>query len=116
ILLNKAEAKKDTVNGIFGWHESIPEYLRFYFENSDIESLKMMLLYMCKDFDGRSSGFPDLSCVENGKLKFYEIKAVGDSLKQGQLLQILALRKAGFEVEVIQVAYAYNPDQVYVVV
>lgn len=54
--------------------------------------------------------------IENGEIKFFEIKAPGDSLKERQLMQMIALQKAGFHVEVLQVEYTYNPLQLYVVV
>lgn len=116
ILLQKAESKKDIQNGIFGWHESIPSMLTLLLNHADDDSLVKMLLHMAGDFHHRSSGFPDIFTVEEGKVKFYEVKAPGDSLKQRQLLQMLALQKAEFLVEVLQVEYIFNPYQMYVVV
>lgn len=115
-LLNKYEEKKDTPNGIFGWHESIPETLALFFNHADRNSVRHMLVHMAMDFTHRCTGFPDLMAIEESKIKFYEIKAEGDVLKQTQLLQMLALQKAGFEVEILQVEYSFNPDQLYVVV
>jgi DNA polymerase-3 subunit epsilon len=115
-LLRKIEDKKDVPNGVFGWHESIPDNLKLFLESSPPQSVKDILVHMAKDFVNRSTGFPDLLVIKEGKAKFYEIKAEGDVLKQTQLLQMLALQKAGFEVEILQVEYAFNPDQLYVVV
>jgi DNA polymerase-3 subunit epsilon len=75
-----------------------------------------MLRYMAQDFMNRCTGFPDLFSIENQEIHFYEIKAEGDSLKQHQLKQLVALKNAGFLVEVLQVAYKVDPAQTYVVV
>lgn len=116
LLLTKAEEKKNTVNGVFGWHESIPSMLEILISHANPESLASILIHMAKNFFERSSGFPDLMAVENGEIKFFEIKAPGDSLKERQLMQMIALQKAGFHVEVLQVEYMFNPQQLYVVV
>lgn len=116
MLLQKAEAKKDIPNGVFGWHESIPSMLKILISHATAESLAHVLMHMAKNFFERSSGFPDLMAIENGEVKFFEIKAPGDSLKERQLMQMIALQKAGFHVEVLQVDYVYNPEQLYVVV
>lgn len=119
-VLNKLAAtiseKEGTLNGIFSWHESIFSNIKLLFENAGADSIRHILLHMSMDYVARSTGFPDLMLIENGKIKFAEIKAEGDSLKQQQLLQMIALQKAGFEVEILQVNYVYNPDQLYVVV
>lgn len=115
-LLMRVSHSKDVENGIFSWHESLPSLMEMFVTYADHGSLSEILLYMCKDFNNRSTGFPDIMALEDGKLKFYEIKAPGDSLKNHQLLQIIALSKAGFSVEVLQVEYTYNPNQLYVVV
>ena len=119
-ILNKLEElireKEGTSNGIFSWHESIFSNIKMLFENAEADSIRRVLLHMSMDYAARSTGFPDLMLIENGKIKFSEIKAEGDSLKQHQLLQMIALQKAGFEVEILQVNYVYNPDQLYVVV
>lgn len=116
LLLQKIDSKNGQQNGVFGWHDSIPSILTLFLKHAEPEGLKTMLMYLCEDFGKRSTGFPDLMAIENDRIKFYEIKAPGDSLKQQQLLQMLALQKAGFEVEVLQVEYAFNPNQTYVVV
>lgn len=115
-LIKKIETKNGIQNGIFGWHESIASNLITFISHATPESICDILIHMAKDYHKRSTGFPDLLAIENGKAKFYEIKAEGDSLKQTQLLQMIALKRAGFEVEILQVEYAFNPEQTYVVV
>lgn len=115
-ILAKADEKKGIPNGVFGWSEDLPRFLEHFLTHAPLTSVKFVLLEMTKDFMNRSTGFPDLLAIEDGRAKFYEIKAPGDVLKKTQLLQLLLLKKAGFEVEVIQVEYAFNPNQLYVVV
>lgn len=115
-LMKKIELKNGIQNGIFGWHESIAENLITFISHATPESISDVLIHMAKDYHKRSTGFPDILAIENGKAKFYEIKAEGDSLKETQLLQMIALKRAGFEVEILQVEYAFNPEQTYVVV
>lgn len=79
-------------------------------------ALDRMLSYLAEDYYARSTGFPDLLIVEDGVPKFIEVKAEGDSLKNTQLRQMHQLEKSGFPVEVLNVVYRYNPDQLYVVV
>lgn len=78
--------------------------------------LDVMLSYLSEDFWNRQTGFPDLFVIEENEIKFIEVKAEGDSLKNGQLKQLRELEKAGFKVEILNVKYRYTPDQVYVVV
>jgi DNA polymerase-3 subunit epsilon len=87
-LLQKCEEKKDIPNGIFSWSDKLPEYISFFLGTAELEPVKTVLIHMAKDFSNRSSGFPDLLAIENGKVKFFEIKAEGDVLKQTQLLQM----------------------------
>lgn len=115
-IQNKITEKYDTPNGVFGWHEKLNDELTLFLSRANLDSVKEMLVYLAKDFNKRNSGFPDLISYSDAGVKFFEIKAEGDSLKQLQLLQILALKKAGFEVEILQVEYAFNPNQLYVVV
>lgn len=115
-IRNKIAEKYETPNGLFGWHESLRDELTLFLSKANPDSVKEMLVYLAKDFNKRNSGFPDLVSYSEDGVKFFEIKAEGDSLKQLQLLQILALKKAGLEVEILQVEYAFNPNQLYVVV
>lgn len=115
-LFKKIELKNGIQNGIFGWHESIASNLITFITHATPESITQILLHMTRDYHKRSTGFPDIMAIENGRARFYEIKAEGDSLKETQLLQLIALKRAGFEVEILQVAYSFNPEQTYVVV
>lgn len=115
-LRQKVLEKEDTPNGVFSWHENTLPTLELFLMHADSKAVYEMLLYLSQDFLARATGFPDLMVIEENKVKFCEIKAEGDSLKQQQLIQMIALQRAGFEVEVLQVSYTFNPDQLYVVV
>lgn len=115
-ILLKLESKKEIPNGVYGYSDLLPAEIELFLSHADLNSVRNILIHMAKDYKKRSTGYPDLLAIENGKVKFYEIKAPGDVLKESQLLQMIALQRAGFEVEVLQVEYAFNPNQLYVVV
>lgn len=115
-VLDKYENFKERPNGIFGHSPELPELLKTFISHSPKEGIAEVLRSMARDFGLRSTGFPDLMVIEDNKVKFIEVKAPGDVLKEKQLLQILLLKKAGFEVEVVQIEYIFNPNQLYVVV
>ncbi len=54
--------------------------------------------------------------IEQGKLRFEEIKAPGDQLRKNQLMRIRTLRDAGFDVRITRVEWFIDPMQPYVVV
>ena len=96
--------------------ESSLTMLKAFIKHVPESSLDHMLRFLAQDYWSRNSGFPDLLLIEDGVVKFIEVKAEGDSLKSSQLAQIQELEKAGLAVEVLNVVYKYNPEQVYVVV
>lgn len=85
-------------------------------EKVPLTALETILIAMARDYHRRSSGFPDLLVCEGDSLRLIEIKAPGDQLRKNQLTQLTLLRRAGIEVEVLQVDYDANPAQTYVVV
>lgn len=90
--------------------------VRNFVKTAPVESLVHMLRYLSENFFERNSGYPDIFVLRDQQIHFYEIKAEGDSLKRSQLKQMRELEKAGFKVEVLNVVYKYNPEQVYVVI
>ncbi len=103
-------------NGIFGWGEDTVKAVMDFCEFAPVEMIASILVYLASDFHRRMRGFPDLLIIENGNVKFAEIKAPGDSLRSHQLLQMKILEKAGFPVEILKVEYRVSPEQTYVVV
>ena len=90
--------------------------LRDFLKATPVTSLVHILRYLAENFFERNSGYPDIFVIKDQVIHFYEIKAEGDSLKRSQLKQMRELEKAGYKVEVLNVVYKYNPDQVYVVI
>lgn len=101
---------------LFILNEETKEMVADFLKDAPPCALDKMLSYLAEDFWNRHTGFPDLFVIESGEIKFIEVKAEGDSLKNGQLKQLRELEKAGFKVEILNVKYRYTPDQVYVVV
>jgi DNA polymerase-3 subunit epsilon len=102
--------------GPFRWSAESAEALGAFLKGVSCEGLVTVLRAMARDYARRSTGFPDLLAVRDGKVKFFEVKAEGDSLRSHQLTQIQLLQEAGIDVELLQVRYRVNPAQLYVVV
>lgn len=75
-----------------------------------------LLRLMAQDWQGTKDGFPDLMLIDDGRVRFVEVKTAGDSLRRNQLTRLRQLSMAGFPVKIIKVAWAVDPDQPYVVV
>ncbi|HXH30604.1 MAG TPA: exonuclease domain-containing protein [Bacteriovoracaceae bacterium] len=109
-------SKSEIPNGVFSFQEDTLELVSTFLQKASAVGVREILLHMAQDYRNRNTGYPDLMCVCENEVFFYEIKAEGDSLKNKQLKQLLALSRAGFRVEVIGVEYKFNPEQTYVVV
>lgn len=103
-------------NGFFSWSEEILSAISDLIRFGGRDQISFVLEYLARDFHRRIRGFPDLLLIEDGKVRFAEIKAPGDSLRSHQLMQMKMLRNAGFQVELLKVEYRLSPDQTYVVV
>ena len=75
-----------------------------------------LLRLMAQDWRGTKDGFPDLMLIEDGRVRFIEIKTSGDSLRRNQLMRLRQLSQAGFPVQIVKVRWAVDPLQPYVVV
>lgn len=106
--------KEGFPNGIFAWHASLVEELTLFLSSAPLPAVAQILHYMVQDYTNRSTGFPDIMVVGED-VHFIEVKAPGDSLKAHQLKQLLRLRNAGLNVEILRVEYTLNPRQTYVV-
>lgn len=103
-------------NGVFRWHPKMLEILDILLTHVSVSQLQQILLAMAKDYHALSDGYPDLMVLESGQLRFEEIKAPGDSLRRNQLISLQMLNRAGLNVAVRRVEWAFNPEQAYVVV
>jgi DNA polymerase-3 subunit epsilon len=102
--------------GLFNWSPSVVELLRPCLDYAPEGALEKVMRAMSRDYRNAASGYPDIMALKKGALRFEEVKAPGDSLRPNQLLSIERLRQAGFTVDICQVTWAINPDQVYAVV
>lgn len=75
-----------------------------------------LLRLMAQDWRGTKDGFPDLMLIEDGRVRFVEVKTAGDSLRRNQLTRMRQLSAAGFPVKIAKVAWTVDPNQPYVVV
>lgn len=103
-------------NGIFSWAPDIKLAVMDLVKFAPISAIEEVLLHMAQDFHRRARGYPDLMIIEDGKVRFAEIKAPGDSLRGHQFMQMNVLKRAGFPVELLKVEYRLSSEQVYVVV
>ena len=120
VLLNKltqrAVAHYGESTGIFRWSPTLIEPIRSALMAHNSLELACVLKRMAKNYTNTNDGYPDLMIIENNEIRFEEIKAPGDVLRPNQLVSINRLRTAGLRVDVSQVAWVTNPNQVYAVV
>jgi DNA polymerase-3 subunit epsilon len=102
--------------GIFHWRSDLLETLGTLIENAPLSGIKAQLVRMSQDWQGCHDGFPDIMVLDNGKLRFEEIKGEGDVLRRNQLTCIKSLREFGFDVRITTVDFIIDPNQPYVVV
>ncbi len=103
-------------NGVFRWRRDTPTLIRQLITHGPPASIEKILRRIASDPKNNGVGFPDLMVVAGGRLRFVEIKAEGDQIRRHQLVQLRALERAGFPVEVVRVEWFADPGQEYVVV
>lgn len=116
IILQTIAGKWGKPNGLFGWDRFQIEAAKLLLTSSASAGLTSILEAMCRDFRAMRDGFPDLMFARNGEVSFTEVKAEGDVIRRNQLTRFRQLINAGIAVEVSRVAYAFDPDQDYIVV
>lgn len=115
-LLTISTSHYGEANGIFRWHRKLLEVLNLLLEQATLAQIQAALRAMAQDYRQLKDGFPDLMVIDNGALRFEEIKAPGDSLRRNQLVTLQMLDRVGFKVRVQSVDWAFNPEQSYVVI
>lgn len=103
-------------NAIFMWRSDLLEHLNVFINNSPLPNILLHLKAMALDYVNLKDGYPDIMVVENGHLRFEEIKAPGDSLRRNQLVTLQKLKQHGFDVHITQVNWVRDPNQIYAVV
>lgn len=103
-------------NSLVAWDEALYAFTRVLVAKAPRGGLATILEAMARDHRQNRSGFPDLTILENGELRFLEIKTEGDQIRRQQLVQIERLSRAGFEVGLANVRWTFDAGQEYVVV
>lgn len=103
-------------NSLVAWDEPLYVFTRVLVAKAPRGGLATILETMARDHRQNRSGFPDLIILENGELRFLEIKTEGDQIRRQQLVQIERLSRAGFEVGLANVRWTFDAGQEYVVV
>lgn len=103
-------------NGVFRWRKKDEAILVTFLKKAEPAAVATILRRLMADPHANRAGFPDLLQIREGAIRFIEVKAEGDTLRRNQLVQLDALQRAGFEVEVLRVAWGLDPQQEYVVV
>ena len=115
-LTRQASAQFGKVNSVFMWRQNLLDTVNVMLEHIPFDQIMTIMRMMCKDFAALSDGFPDIMVVENGQVRFEEIKAPGDVLRRNQLITIQRMQQAGMTVNITQVEWVQDPLQPYVVV
>lgn len=102
--------------GLFRWDAGLLDSVQACILHAPRGAIPAMLQTMAMDYRNNRDGYPDLQVIEDGCLRFEEVKAPADSLRPNQLVSIQRLRAAGFPVTISQVNWATDPNQVYAVV
>jgi DNA polymerase-3 subunit epsilon len=103
-------------NGMFHWHPKMMQIITLLIQTAPTIPLVNHLRAKAKNFVGLNDGYPDLLIIENGALRFVEVKAQGDAIRPNQFVTINALQQAGFDVQICRVDWCVDPLQPYVVV
>ena len=103
-------------NGMFRWNPQIIQIISMFLTAATSQSVVNHLRAMAQNYHGLKDGYPDLMIIENGLLRFEEVKAPGDSIRPNQFVSMNALQTAGFDVRICRVDWFADPMQPYVVV
>jgi DNA polymerase-3 subunit epsilon len=103
-------------NGMFRWNPHMIQIISTFLAAAPVEAVVHHLRAMAKNYHGLNDGYPDLMIIENGQLRFEEVKAPGDVIRPNQFVSMNALQDAGFDVRICRVEWFVDPLQPYVVV
>ncbi|MGO4892634.1 exonuclease domain-containing protein [Flavobacterium sp. W21_SRS_FM6] len=103
-------------NGMFRWHSKLLAILSQFLFAAPPAAVIAQLRAMAKDYAQYKDGYPDIMIIDNGQLRFEEVKAQGDVIRPNQLVTMKALQQAGFDVAICRVNWAVDPQQAYVVI
>ena len=103
-------------NGMFRWNPQTIQIISIFLTAAPPQAVVTHLRSMAQNHHGLSDGYPDLMIIEDGQLRFEEVKAPGDSIRPNQFVSMNALQEAGFDVRICKVQWFVDPKQPYVVV
>ncbi len=109
-------AQRGLPNSLVPWDETLYALVRRLVATAPRGALAAVLREMARDHRSNRNGFPDLVVFKDGGVRFLEVKTPGDQIRRQQLVQIERLRRAGFDVGVVQLRWIVDPEQDYVVV
>ncbi|MBO1256718.1 VRR-NUC domain-containing protein [Alteromonas sp. 5E99-2] len=115
-LLKNATKHYGKSNSIFKWRSHLVDRLKPLLQHASLSSILAQLKAMSQDYNALCDGYPDIMVIDNNQLRFEEIKAPGDSLRRNQLITIQKLQKLGFDVQITQVEWVRDPNQLYCVI
>lgn len=116
IIAKHAALHHGKINQLFQWYAGILEPIKLFLQYTELQHCADFLRHMAKDFASLRDGFPDIMVIDNGVLRFEEIKAPGDSLRRNQLVTLNKLKQSGFTVQITRVEWCHDPMQPYAVV
>ncbi|WP_298912587.1 exonuclease domain-containing protein [uncultured Algimonas sp.] len=103
-------------NALVHWGSRSLDRIQALILHSPRGAVAAMLRSMAQDWIGTKDGFPDLMLIDDGRVRFVEIKTAGDSIRRNQLTRLRQLTQAGYAIQIVKVNWAVDPDQPYVVV
>jgi DNA polymerase-3 subunit epsilon len=103
-------------NALVHWGSRSLDRIQAIILNAPHGAVAALLRTMAQDWRGTKDGFPDLMLIDEGRIRFVEVKTIGDSLRRNQLTRLRQLSQAGFAVQIVKVDWAVDPDQPYVIV
>ncbi len=110
-LLKNATKHYGKSNSIFKWRSHLVDHLKPLLQHASLSSILAQLKAMSQDYNALCDGYPDIMVIDDNQLRFEEIKAPGDSLRRNQLITIQKLQKLGFDVQITQVEWLRDPNQ-----
>lgn len=116
LLTKHASAHFGKSQGIVSWQANIIDCLQILVSHAPLVGLKAQLLTMCSNWTLYNDGYPDIMVLEDGELRFEEIKAQGDTLRRNQLMQLQSLRGVGIDVGITTVDWTLDLMQPYAVI
>ena len=115
LILDCVDKRYGKLNSLIRWSK-LDSDLFIRIVTSHSRQISKLLLAMAQNFQNMKDGYPDVIAYKANSLSLIEVKAEGDLIRKNQLVRINQLQKFGFDVEILQAKYGFNPDQKYTVV